>query len=81
MKIKPSVALNDNGFLFDPSTGESFTTNTVGKEIIFMMKQRLDSVQIRSAILDKYEVDEWTLEKNLIDFYSMLQHFNLAEAD
>jgi len=81
MKIKPSVALNDNGFLFDPSTGESFTTNTVGKEIIFMMKQRLDSIQIRSAILEKYEVDEWTLEKNLIDFYSMLQHFNLAEAD
>ncbi len=81
MKIKPSVALNDNGFLFDPSTGESFTTNMVGKEIIFMMKQRFDSVQIRSAILEKYDVDEWTLEKNLIDFYSMLQHFNLAEGD
>lgn len=79
MKIKPSVAINDNGFLFDPSTGDSFTTNPVAREIIFMLKQRLDVVEIRSAILQKYDVDELTLEKNLIDFFSMLRHFNLVE--
>ena len=79
MKIKPSVAISDNGFLFDPSTGESFTTNPVAREIIFMLKQGSDSFQIRSAILEKYDVDELTLEKNLIDFYSMLRHFNLVE--
>jgi hypothetical protein len=79
MKIKPSVAINENGFLFDPSTGESYTTNPVAKEIIFMMKQRFPSAQIRSVILEMYEVDELTLEKNLIDFYAMLRHFNLVE--
>lgn len=81
MKIKPSVAVNDNGFLFDPSTGESYTANPLGREIIFMMKQHADSGQIRTAILDKYDVDELTLEKNLIDFYSMLHHFNLVEEE
>ena len=81
MKIKPSVAVNENGFLFDPSTGESFTTNSVGREIIFMMKQRSAPEEIRAALLEKYDVDDLTLEKNLLDFYSMLQYYNLAEVE
>jgi len=79
MRIKPSIAINENGFLFDPSGGESFTTNPVAKEIIFLMKRNLTSEEIKRSILDKYEVDELTLEKNLIDFYAMLRHFNLVE--
>lgn len=79
MKIKPSIAINENGFLFDPNSGDSYTTNTVAKEIIFMMKQNLPEEEIKSRIFEKYEVDEFTLEKNLIDFYSMLRHFSLCE--
>lgn len=81
MKIKSTVAISDNGFLFDPTTGDSYTTNPVAREIIFLMKQNLQADQIKSAILEKYEVDELTLEKNLIDFYSMLRHFNLIDAN
>ncbi|HPT32083.1 MAG TPA: PqqD family protein [Prolixibacteraceae bacterium] len=81
MKIKSTVAISDNGFLFDPTTGDSYTTNPVAREIIFLMKENLQADQIKSAILEKYEVDELTLEKNLIDFYSMLHHFNLTDAN
>lgn len=81
MKIKSTVAISDNGFLFDPTTGDSYTTNPVARDIIFLMKQNLQADQIKSAILEKYEVDELTLEKNLIDFYSMLHHFNLTDAN
>ena len=81
MKIKSKVAISDNGFLFDPTTGDSYTTNPVARDIIFLMKQNLQADQIKSAILEKYEVDELTLEKNLIDFYSMLRHFNLTDAN
>mgnify|MGYP001290718297 CR=1 FL=1 len=81
MKIKSTVAISDNGFLFDPTTGDSYTTNPVARDIIFLMKQNLQADQIKSAILEKYEVDELTLEKNLIDFYAMLRHFNLIDAN
>jgi len=81
MKIKSTVAISDNGFLFDPTTGDSYTTNPVAREIIFLMKENLQADQIKSAILEKYEVDELTLEKNLIDFYAMLRHFNLIDAN
>ncbi len=79
MKIKPTIAINDNGFLFDPSTGESYTTNPVAREIIFMMKQNLPIDHIKTNILERYDVDEVVFEKNLIDFIAMLQHFNLSE--
>lgn len=79
MKIKPSIAINDNGFLFDPGTGESYTTNSVAREIIFMMKQHMPLEQIKVAMLEKYEVDDVTFEKNLIDFLAMLRHYNLCE--
>lgn len=79
MKIKSTIAINDNGFLFDPNTGESYTTNQVAREIIFMLKKGLAVETIRSEISSRYEVDEYTLEKNLIDFMAMLRHFNLCE--
>lgn len=79
MKIKPSIAISENGFLFDPGSGESYTTNAVAKEIIFMMKLQIPVEEIRSSISEKYDVDEITLEKNLIDFYAMLRHYNLCD--
>ena len=30
MKIRENLAVSDNGFVFDPETGESFTVNEVG---------------------------------------------------
>jgi hypothetical protein len=79
MRIKSTIAINDNGFLFDPNTGESYTTNPVAREIIFMMKRQLPVGEIKTEIIAKYDVDEITLEKNLIDFMAMLRHFNLCE--
>lgn len=79
MKIKPTIAINDNGFLFDPNTGDSYTTNPVAREIIFMMKQNIPNTVIHTKILERYDVDEVTLEKNLIDFMAMLRHYNLCE--
>jgi hypothetical protein len=79
MKIKPSIAINENGFLFDPNSGESFTTNAIGREIVFMLKQNKSEQEMKTYLLDRYDVEETTLEKNLIDFLAMLRHFNLCD--
>jgi len=34
MKISQNIAISENGFLFNPATGDSFSTNACGKEII-----------------------------------------------
>ena len=39
MKIKKNIAISDSGFIFNPSTGESFTVNPIGVEIITLLKE------------------------------------------
>ena len=39
MNIKKSIALSDSGFVFDPSSGDSFSTNPIGLEIINQLKE------------------------------------------
>ncbi len=79
MRIKPSIAISENGFLFDPNSGESYTTNQLAREIIFLLKGGRSQEEIKGLLTEKYDVEEMTLEKNLIDFYAMLRHFDLCE--
>ena len=39
MLIKSNIALSDNGFVFNPSTGDSFTLNNTGKEVLILIKE------------------------------------------
>lgn len=81
MKIKKNIALNDSGFIFDPSTGDSFNTNPVGLEIVQMLKQGKNQKEIGAFFLKEYAVDEATFEKDFYDFVNMLSKLKLTERD
>ncbi|MDP1728031.1 MAG: PqqD family protein [Bacteroidota bacterium] len=81
MKIKKNIALNDSGFIFDPSTGDSFNTNPVGLEIVQMLKQGKSQKEIGAFFLKEYSVDEATFEKDFYDFVNMLSKLKLTERD
>jgi hypothetical protein len=67
--------------VFDPATGNSFSTNPIGLEIIQLLKQNKSQQEISTHILDKYETDKNTLEKDLYDFMNMLMKLKLTEND
>lgn len=79
MKIKKNVAISESGFIFNPTTGDSFSTNPIGLEIIRMLKDENSKDEIRKAILLKYNTDESTFEKDYYDFVMMLQNNQVAE--
>jgi hypothetical protein len=79
MIIKENIALSDNGFVFNPTTGDSFTMNSTGKEVILLIKEGKSIDQIRDLMIEKYEVDRITLERYLEDFINELNTFNLLE--
>ncbi len=79
MKIRSNLAVSENGFVFDPKTGESFTVNEVGVEIINQLKTTTDLDKVMKNIEADYEVDHFTLEKSMNDFITMMQEFNLLE--
>lgn len=78
MKIKKNIAISDSGFIFDPSTGDSFATNPIGLEILQMIRQGRSQQEIGRHILETYNTDAVSFEKDYYDFVSMLQKLKLT---
>lgn len=79
MLLKENIALSENGFVFNPSNGDSFTMNNTGKEVILMIKEGKDMNQIAELLIEKYDVDRNTLQRYLSDFVNDLSINNLLE--
>ena len=81
MLIKDNIALSENGFVFNPSTGDSFTMNKTGKEVMMLIKDGKNISQITELMIEKYDVDRNTLERYLSDFLNDLSVNNLLEEE
>ena len=79
MKIKKNIAVSESGFVFDPSTGESFSLNQIGLELVELLKQGDDFDSIKKEVLEKYDVDEISFEKYYYDFINSLNQNQLLE--
>ena len=76
-KIPENLAVSDSGFLFMPSTGETFTLNQIGKEIFRMIQTGTEEEEIVKQIVSDYEIDNNSFEKDLHDFISQLKNYSL----
>jgi hypothetical protein len=81
MIINKNIAISESGFLFNPSTGDSFSTNPIGKEIITLIKEEQTLQQIVNQIHLKYAVDQDTFEKDLADFLYILKINHILKED
>lgn len=81
MKIKNNIAISDSGFIFNSNTGESFSVNPIGVEIINFLKKDKSKDEIKKIILEKYQADDATFERDFYDFVSILSHYFLTEQD
>lgn len=81
MKLKKNIAVSESGFVFDPNSGDSFSMNPVGTEILNLLKQEKDSDKIYDAITKKYDVPQGEFNKYYLDFIQTLKQFNLMEND
>lgn len=79
MKLNKNIAISETGLLFNPITGESFTVNPIGIEILNLMKEDKSPGEISRIILGNYTTDPVTFEKDYQDFLGMLQHYKLID--
>ncbi len=79
MKLKKNIATSESGFVFNPSSGDSFSLNIIGAEILLQMKESKSSDEIKKDILNRYDVDKSLLEKDWDDFMAQLKDNNLLE--
>lgn len=81
MKLKKNVAISDSGFLFNSASGDSYSVNPVGMEILQQLQAQKSKDDIRSFIMERYVCDEATFEKDFYDFTLMLRSYKLMEED
>jgi hypothetical protein len=81
MKIKKNLAISDTGFVFDPTTGDSYTLNSTGLEIIQLMKEGKSIEEVIRQMTATYDVDTNTFERYFYDFAGMLKQMQLVAPD
>ncbi len=81
MNLKKNIAVSETGFVFNPGTGDSFSLNGIGLEILNMLKEGKEDGDIISVLLEKYDIDRSSLEKYYYDFAGMLQYYQLVDND
>jgi hypothetical protein len=79
MKLKDDVAISETGFVFLPTTGESFSVNPIGGEILQLLKQGKSIQEISNELFEKYDADPQTIDKDITDFIEILNHYSLIE--
>lgn len=79
MKLNKNLAVSETGFIFNPTSGDSFTANEIGTEIINLMKESKNIADIKTVLLAKYDVESSQLEKDVDDFMVLLRDNNLIQ--
>lgn len=78
-KVAENLAMSETGFMFLPGTGETFTSNEIGRTIIQLIQKGESNEKIIEEIVSEYDVDPNAFEKDLNDFINQLAQFNLAQ--
>ena len=79
MNINKNIAVSDSGFVFNPTTGESYSVNPIGVEIIEMLKQEKSIDEINQVLIGRYNADIVTIDKDVSDFINLLKLYSLIE--
>lgn len=77
MRLKKSIAISENGFVFNAVRGDSFSTNPIGLFVLELIKAGKDITVIQEDVLNKYAIDKSTAERDVHDFVKMLEQYDL----
>ncbi len=71
------LAMNDEGLVFDPATGETFTVNSTGLFILRELKAGKSSEEILTELREQFEATPEEAERDIMDFIAHLKTYQL----
>jgi len=80
IKISKNIAVSESGFIFNPTTGDSFSCNGVAADVINLLKENQNIEQVKTRIIEKYDVQESEIDKDLQDLWLQLRDNNLLDS-
>lgn len=78
-RIKSGLRISDQGMIFDPSTGESFTVNPTGLAMLKLMVEGAGENLIFETISKDYQLTRAEFDRYFLDFMSVLKSSQLLE--
>ncbi len=79
MKVNRNLAISENGFVFNPTTGDSFSVNEIGALIINEIKSNKSKQEIIQSITETFNVEKSTAEKDFNEFLKVLSNHQLVD--
>jgi len=79
MKLKKNIATSEAGLIFNPGTGDSFSVNSIGSEILALLKENRSQQEIIDFITSRYDAERNQLERDMDDFLAQLSDYNLLD--
>ncbi len=74
-----SLATSETGFVFDPSTGHTFTVNSTGLAILGLLKDGIALDAIEKQLAAQFDVEpQEDLRRDLQDFIAELRSLGLV---
>jgi len=71
------LAVNEEGFVFDPQTGESFTVNETGKTILKALIESKAEEGIALKLTEQFDVSHQEAQADVRDFIQHLRAYQL----
>ena len=71
------LAINQEGFVFDPTTGESFTVNHVGLMVLNLLREGKTEAEVAEALGAAYEDVPLEVQADVADFMNRLRDYKI----
>ncbi|KUG26389.1 hypothetical protein ASZ90_003769 [hydrocarbon metagenome] len=71
------LAVNSEGFIFDPTTGDSYTVNPTGLFIINSLREGKEIDQIAEELVKEFEETPEEISSDISDFITHLNTYNI----
>lgn len=75
------LAISDNGFIFDPLGGTTFSVNATGLCVLQALKEGLDARSIAQRLRDRFDRVALNPERDVDEFIRSLRQHDLISAD
>jgi len=78
MRKLSQLAINDEGFIFDPLTGDSFQVSETGLFIIRRLCQEKSDEDIAADLSEEFDVTIEDAQRDVADFRGRLKNLGLS---
>lgn len=78
-KLIPALAVSESGFVFLPTTGETFNVNEQGRMALSALQNGHSDEEIIASLAEEFDADATLIRRDYEDFLAQLRQYQLLK--